>query len=57
MVGSLGTVLNEGSVLCIRNDVRLYRQLFGPVMDCACHIRICVTRTQVGKTQVIEENY
>lgn len=54
-VGRLGTVLNEGKGLSVRKCVIHYKQLFGPVTDCACPICVCATQTHVGKTQVAEE--
>lgn len=41
-LGSFGTVLHEGSGLCIRNDITIFMQLFGPVVGYACRICICV---------------
>ena len=43
--GMLAALLYEGIGLSIRNDVMPYRQLFGPVLDYACLIWICATRT------------
>jgi hypothetical protein len=50
--GSLGTVLDEGMGLSIVKYRMPYKQMFVPVIDCACPVCICATRTHVGKTQV-----
>jgi len=51
----LAALLYEGSGLSIRNDVMLYKQLFGPVLDYASPIWICVNRTHACKLQVLEQ--
>jgi hypothetical protein len=54
-VGWFGTVLNEVEGRSIIKHLMLYKQLFVPVIDCACPICVYATRTHVGKRQVVEE--
>ena len=44
-LGIFYTLHYEGSGLAIRNDVVSYKQFFGPMLDYACLIWTCFTRT------------
>ena len=54
-LGIFSTLLYEGNGLSFRNDVITYKQFFGPVLDYACLIWICATRTHACKMQVVEQ--
>jgi hypothetical protein len=54
-LGIFATLLYEGSCQSIRNDVMPHNQLFGPVLDYACPLWICATRTHAYKMQLVEQ--
>jgi hypothetical protein len=53
-LGVLGCLLNRRSGLSIRNGIMLYKQLIRPMMDYACPIWRCATRSYVKQLQVLQ---
>ena len=53
-MGMLGPLPNRKSDLSVSNSVLLYKQLFHPMMDYACHAWSSAARTLVRKLQVLQ---
>jgi hypothetical protein len=53
-IAMLGPLLNRKTDLSIRNGVPVYKQLFRPIMDYACHAWRSAARTHVRRLQVLQ---
>jgi len=54
-LGMLAGLFYEGIGLYVGTDNMPDKQVFGPVLDYACLIWICVNRTHACKMQVVEQ--